>query len=295
MILRNIELKDKHKWMSLGITVLGSILYAIGISVFIIPAGLYTGGFTGIAQLLSDLSAYLFNRRLSVSLVWVLLNIPIFVIGFKYVGKRFTTLSVVSVIVGSIVLEFFPHVQLSSGTEVDKLLYAIMGGVITGIGVGITLKVGSSTGGMDIVSQFLSQKNDRPIGQYSFILNGVIVLIAGATNVWDIAFYTIINLFISSLVIDKIHTRHNKLTLMIVTEEQDKLVKAIQEQVYRGITILPAYGAYSKQEKTVLLMVVTSYELFHIKTIIESVDPHAFTDVIKSQTVFGNFHRPKVE
>jgi uncharacterized membrane-anchored protein YitT (DUF2179 family) len=288
-----IKYRDKHKFQNIFITLVGAFLYSAGISIFIIPAGLYTGGFTGIAQLISDFTEHFIGYKLPVSALWLLLNIPVFVIGFKHVGRRFTFLSIVSVLFGSIILEFLPVVPLGDGA-IDRMLYAIMGGVITGIGVGITLKVGSSTGGMDIVSLYLSYKGDRSVGQYSFVLNALIVLIAGATNVWDIALYTIINLFISTLVIDKIHTRHNKFTLLIVTQRREDLVKIIHSRVTRGITIIPATGAYLKQERDILFMVISSYELYNIKAIIEEVDPQAFTNVIKSQYIFGNFLKQKI-
>lgn len=286
-----LKYKDKHKLQNIIITLIGSFLYAVGISWFIIPAGLYTGGFTGIAQLLSDFLDYQVNIKIPISMLWFGLNLPIFYIGFKSVGRRFTFLSIVSVIFGAIILEFIPVYVISQ----DRMLNAIVGGVITGIGVGITLKVGSSTGGMDIVSQYLSYKGDKSVGQYSFGINFFIVVIAGALNVWEIALYTIINLFISSIVVDKIHTRHHKLTLLIVTEHREALVKAIHSRIIRGITTIPAFGAYHQKEKDVLLMVISSYELYNVIAIIKEVDPTAFTDVIKSQNIFGNFLKQKVD
>lgn len=299
MRLKNLwKYKDKHKLQNIIITILGSYIYSIGISTFIIAAGLYTGGFTGIAQLISDFVYYLTGEsvQLSVSLLWLLLNIPAFIIGFKYVGKRFTFLSIVSVLFGSIVLEFVPPLELGiQVTEAEKLLFAIIGGVVTGLGVGITLRVGSSTGGMDIISQYLSINKDRSVGQYSFMLNAVLVFIAGFMNGWLTALYTIINLFISNLVIDKIHTRHNKLTLLIVTEREQEVIRAIHSRITRGITVLPATGAYYRKEKNLLMMVISSYELYNIIAIIREVDPTAFTDVLKSQYIFGNFIKHKVD
>jgi len=121
--------KDKHKIQNIAITIFGAFLYSVGISVFIIPAGLYTGGFTGIAQLISDFSNHLWGVKLPVSWLWLVLNIPVFYIGYKFVGRRFTSLSIVSVLFGAIVLQFVAVVPFTSGQEIDKMLYAIMGGV----------------------------------------------------------------------------------------------------------------------------------------------------------------------
>lgn len=290
--------KDKHKVKNIVITFLGSIIYSLGITTFIMPAGLYTGGFTGLAQLIADFVAYLTGDKwqLPVSALWLILNLPVFWLGYKFVGRRFTFLSVVSVVVGSLALEFIPPINLGiAPADIDPLLFAILGGVVTGAGVGITLRVGSSTGGMDIVSQYLSIQKDRSVGQYSLMLNAVLVLVSGILNDWQTALYTIINLFISTLIIDKIHTRHHKFTLLIVTEKRDELIRAIHAQLTRGITVVSAKGAYTNTEKNILFMVISSYELYNVMAIINEIDPLAFTDVMKSQHVYGNFVKSRVD
>lgn len=292
--------KDKNKSLNIVITIIGSLIYTIGITTFLMPMQLYTGGFTGVAQIIIDFVARVLGKSaeelpLGVGPIWLLLNVPTFILGFKVVGRRFTFLSIVSVLSGSIFLELLPPINLGS-TPNDMMLYSILGGVVTGIGVGITLRVGSSTGGMDIVSQYLSLEHDRSVGQYSFILNTMIVIVAGLLNEnWTIALYTIVNLFISTIVIDKVYTRHHKFTLLIITEKSEELVSAIHSRITRGITILPATGAYSKTEKNVLIMVITSSELYNTKAIIEEVDPYAFTDVLKSQYIYGNFIKTRIE
>lgn len=294
---RILRYKDRKKTINIFITLFGALLYTIGIKWFIIPAQLKTGGFTGIAQLLLGFFKHNLNINISnnigVSILWFILNIPVFFLGFKHVGRRFTVLSFISVIFGTIALAVLPMgpVDISN----DHMLSAITGGVITGIGIGFTLKVGASTGGMDIISQYLSLKREGSFGKYSFILNVFIVAIVGFTDSWELALYTIITLFIVILVVDKIHTRHNKLTLMIVTSSKDELVDALHKRVYRGITVLPAMGAYSKQDKSILLMVVSSYELYNVIATIREIDGSAFTDVIRSQGVFGNFAKQKLD
>ncbi|MDF2699721.1 MAG: hypothetical protein K0Q49_1277 [Haloplasmataceae bacterium] len=295
-----IKYKDKRKFQNIIITMLGAALYSVGLNWFIFPAGQYPGGFPGVAQLISN---YLntFDIHIGTNILWFGLNIPVFYLGFKSVGKRFTVLSMVSVAFGALALGFLPSLENMIGADKaiifhqDSMLSAILGGVIAGVGVGITLKVGSSTGGMDIVSQYLSIKKNGSVGTYSFIINGAIILLVGFTANWYYAAYTIINLFISSVVIDKIHTRHNKLTLMIVTDKRDELVTALHKRVYRGITILPAEGAYTRKEKTLLMMVIASFELYNVISTINEIDPVAFTNVTKSQNVFGNFVKTKVD
>lgn len=276
---------------NLLIVSLGSIIYVIGLQWFIVPAGIYTGGFAGLGQLFSTIFERYLGIEVPFNIIWLVLNLPVFYIGFKHVGKRFTLYSMVSVLLGFVVLAVVPIIEISD----DILVNVIFGGVISGYGVGLTLKVGASTGGMDIVSQYLAHKYDGSFGKYSFSLNLVIITVAGFLGGWEIALYTIINLYISMQVINMIHTRHKKVTLMIITDKSETLVKELHQRLVRGITLIPAKGAYSKQSKEILLMVITSYELFTVLEVVKATDENAFVNVIKSESVIGNFIKLQVE
>ncbi|NLC95317.1 MAG: YitT family protein, partial [Bacilli bacterium] len=172
-----LKYRDNKKLINILVTLVGSTLYSLGIKWFIIPAKLKTGGFTGIAQIIYGIIYNTFGSFLSydlgVGIIWFIINIPVFYLGFQSLGKRFTFLSFLAVLNGMITLAILPVPEILSeqGLHNDLMLSALLGGTITGIGVGITLKVGASTGGMDIISQYLSFKKDRPFGHYSFILN----------------------------------------------------------------------------------------------------------------------------
>ncbi|HEY8365466.1 MAG TPA: YitT family protein [Haloplasmataceae bacterium] len=292
--------KDNHKIISILVIMFASTLYTIGVKWFIIPAGQKTGGFTGIAQILYGIVEPLLKNYISydtgVSIFWFLLNIPVFYLGFKELGRRFAFLSFLAVITGMISLSFIPIPQIiiDEGIANDSLLSALLGGFVAGVGVGINLKIGASTGGVDIISEYLSMKYDRSFGYFSFILNFIIILITALTDSWILALYTIINLFVMTIVVDKIHTRNRKLTLMIITDYRDELIEALQKRVFRGITILPGIGAYTRKDKTILLMVVSSYELYNVTQTIYEIDKNAFTNVFKSQAVYGNFFKEKI-
>lgn len=295
-----LKYRDNKKIVNIVITILGSIIYSIGIKWFIIPANQKTGGFTGIAQIIYGLFAPFIKGAITydmgVSIVWFIINIPVFYLGFRSLGRRFASLSFLAVISGMLALSFIPIPEIVIREQIasDSLISALLGGSIAGLGVGITLKVGASTGGLDIISQYLSLKHDRPFGHFSFILNLFIIIFVAFSDSWIYALYTIINLFVMALVIDKIHTRHNKLTLMIITDYQDELIDAIHKRIYRGITVIPSMGAYSRKEKAILLMVISSYELYNVISTIKEIDKNAFTNVLKSQSVIGNFFKPLI-
>jgi uncharacterized membrane-anchored protein YitT (DUF2179 family) len=173
----------------------------------------------------------------------------------------------------------------------DILLNAVFGGVILAVGVGITLKWGASTGGLDIIAMVLSRMKDKPVGPYMFILNGVIIGTAGFLYGWEKALYTLVTLYASTRVIDAIHTRYAKLTALIVTKKADELKKAIHAKLVRGITMLPAKGAFSNEARDMLMIVITRYELFDLERIINEVDPNAFTNIVQTNNVYGFFRK----
>lgn len=265
------------------IVLVGALLNAIAMNYFLIPANVYASGFAGTAQLLANI----FGGYASPGILLFLLNIPVTILGWKKIGRSFTFYSFISVLAMSFFLEIIPVTKYSD----DILLNAVFGGVIGAVGVGLTLKWGASTGGMDIIAMILSQKNDRPVGTYFFILNSIIIITAGFLYGWEKALYTIVALYASTRVIDTIHTRHVKLTAMIITNKSVEMKKAIHEKMVRGITTIPAKGAFSNEDKEMMVIVITRYELYDLERIIKEVDPQAFTNIVQTVGVFGSFRK----
>ncbi|CAH0225567.1 hypothetical protein SRABI96_02522 [Peribacillus sp. Bi96] len=269
------------------IVVVGALLNAIAMNFFLIPANVYASGFTGVAQLLSRMIGSFAPFNVSTGILLLLLNIPVTIIAWRKVGKSFTFYSFLSVVLMSLFMEFIPITRWSP----DILLNAVFGGVIAAVGVGITLKYGASTGGMDIIAMLLSKKKDKPVGTYLFLLNGVIIVTAGAVYGPEKALYTLVTLYTSTRVVDAIHTRHEKLTAMIITKQSEELKQAIHAKLVRGITRVPAKGAFTNENKEMLLIVITRYELYDLERIIKEVDPHAFTNIIETSGIVGTFRR----
>ncbi|MFD6438937.1 YitT family protein [Peribacillus sp. NPDC060186] len=269
------------------IVIVGAFLNAIAMNFFLIPANVYASGFTGVAQLLSRIIGSFAPFNISTGILLLLLNIPVTILAWRKVGKSFTFYSFLSVILMSLFMEIIPITRWSP----DILLNAVFGGVIAAVGVGITLKYGASTGGMDIIAMLLSRKKDKPVGTYLFLLNGVIIVTAGAVYGPEKALYTLVTLYTSTRVVDAIHTRHEKLTAMIITKKSEELKQAIHAKLVRGITRVPAKGAFTNESKEMLLIVITRYELYNLERIIKEVDPHAFTNIIETSGIVGTFRR----
>ncbi|MCA0969621.1 YitT family protein [Halobacillus litoralis] len=270
------------------IVLLGAVFNAVSLNLFLIEANVYASGFTGIAQLLTSiLTDFAGIPGISTGLILFILNIPVAILGWYKVGKGFTVYSAVSVAFTTLFLEIVPVQQLSG----DIILNAVFGGVLGGVGVGITLKWGASTGGLDIIAMILSRMKDRPIGIYFLMINGVIIVLAGFLYEPENALYTLLTLYVTTRVIDAVHTRHEKLTAMIITTKAPELEKAIHAQMVRGITTLPARGAFTQEDKNMLVMVITRYELYGLQHVINEVDPNAFTNIVQTTGIFGFFRK----
>ncbi|MDP4085026.1 MAG: YitT family protein [Bacillota bacterium] len=269
------------------VIIVGALLVAISMNLFLIPANVYSSGFSGIAQLLSKILTEISPYRISMGYLLLFLNLPVAILGWIKVGKSFTFFSFMSVLLTTLFLEIIPIREVSH----DILLNAVFGGVILALGVGFTLKWGASTGGLDIIAMVLSRLKDKPIGTYMFTLNSIIIVTAGYLYGWEKALYTLVTLYTSTRVIDAIHTRHEKLTAMIITKKGEELKKAIQERLVRGITTITAKGGYTNETKEMLMIVITRYELFDLERTIREVDPKAFTNIMETTSVVGFFRK----
>ncbi|MCQ2011642.1 YitT family protein [Sporolactobacillus sp. STSJ-5] len=269
------------------ISVCAAFLCALSMNLFLVPAHVYAAGINGAAQLISDILFDGLNLHLSIGLLILVLNLPIAVLGWYKVGKSFTLFSFITVMLTSLFLTVLPVHPLSS----DILLNSIFGGMISAIGVGIALKYGISTGGLDIIAIFLTRRNrNASSGKYFLILNGIIIVIAGAVYEWQYALYTLISRFVNSYVIDMIHTKYQKLTVMTITDQSDRLVEAIQDQFDRGMTVIPSYGGFTGTKKSTLMMVISHYELYKMERLIKSIEPNAFTNILETNKIIGTFH-----
>lgn len=256
---------------------------------------LYTGGIPGVAQLVRD--AFLqFGGidfgNIFLGLFVLIVNIPIMILGWIGVSKRFTIYSLISVIIQSTMLGFIPRVDFGI---TDTFTLAVLGGLIGGIGIGGALKFGTSTGGLDIVAQYFSLKKGVSVGYISLILNVIIAILGSLIyGSWAIAAYTVIRILVTTIATDKIHTSYNFLKVQIITKTPDQIYEYILKDIYRGVTLIPAKGAYSKDDKTILMVVIVTYELTAIKRKIKEIDPHAFVIVEPVRHVYGNFARKTI-
>ncbi len=261
----------------------GSLLSAIGFNLFLIPHFLLNGGVSGVAMLIGYFTPW------NIGLMYFVLNIPIMVWGFFQIGRRFVLLSLLSVFFTTLFMLFLPEIYKPEAS----ILGAVFGGVIIGIGTGISLRVGGSSGGFDIIGSILMQKWDFPLGQILFALNSVVILILGYFKQnWDLALYSMLSMYVCTQIIDMIHIRYIKVTVFIVTKQKEQLVERLI-QMPRGVTVIKTEGAYTQETQDMLMTVTTKYELIELKKMIHEVDPHAFVNIVETIGVLGKFRKVK--
>ncbi len=288
-----------------------TIIYGIGVAWFLEASDvpLYTGGIPGIGQLVRDILVNIFGVDVSthfLGLFVIIFNIPILILGWFGVSHRFTIYSLISVLIQSFMLSWIPQVNFGLSSVEHALAAAILGGLLIGVGVGGALRYGTSTGGLDIVAQYLAFKKGKSVGFFSMAMNVVIAILGGLIIGGQmspsgvlitggvIASYTIIRIIVSTVITDRMHTAYHFLAVNIITVEPKALVSEILNRLYRGVTLIDVKGAYSNHEKTMVYVVISSYELISLRNLLKKLDPDAFVVASPVKNVFGNFKRKTI-
>ncbi|WP_178021812.1 YitT family protein [uncultured Paenibacillus sp.] len=265
------------------VILLGAAMIAAGFNLFLVPLHLLSGGVSGLAMLTAYFSP------LSISTMYLAYNVPLLIAGLFLLGKRFIGLSILSVAATTwfIALIPTPDKLLSS----DTLLSAVFGGVLVGIGSGISFRVGGSSGGFDIVGSIVTRFRDFPVGNVIVGLNGIVILAMGyLEGNWDLALASMVSIYISGKVVDLIHISHIKVTLFIITDKTEAMLDRLLS-LPRGVTLMKTQGAFSHKEKDMLMTVTTRYELAELREIIKQADPGAFVNIVETVGVMGSFRR----
>lgn len=273
----------------LGVALVSGLITALALNLFLTPANVFQAGATGVAQLIS-----LFLQRAGLHAGdmtgWfnIILNLPLIYLAWRKLGRQFTLYTMLNTAIISGLVIVLPVHTLTT----NPLMNAIFGGVLTGVGVGIALRFGFSTGGFDILSMYLAKTTRYSVGVLMFAVNLGIVMVAGLGIQWESALYTIISIYCMTRVVDTIHTANQKLTAFIVTEHQDEVIAAVSERLIRGITVMNSQGGFMRRDNNTLMIVVSRYELYDLTEATHAADPLAFIDIVATVDVFGEFLSP---
>lgn len=274
-----------------AVAVLGSaLLQTYVIQAFIRPAGLLSGGFTGIAILIDRVTS-LFGFNISTSLGMVVLNLPVAWACSRSISKRFTFFSLLQVLLASLFLRVFHFAPIFE----DSILNVIYGGVLFGFAIVMALRGNASTGGTDFIALYVSNKTGNSIWTYVFVGNVILLCIFGAIFGWDYAGYSILFQFVSTKVISTFHHRYERVTLQITTAKGPELAAKYVKDFRHGISCVDAVGGYSRKKMYLLHTVVSSYEVTDIIALLHEVDDHVIVNMFKTQQFYGKFYRAPME
>lgn len=257
-------------------------MVAAGLQLFLIPHRLLSGGISGVASIIGYLTGW------KISFIYFALNIPLLIWGWRVVGKRYIVLSLISVLSTTWFMELIREIQVTE----DSILAGVFGGIFTGVGIGFSLRAGGSTGGFDIIGSIITRKRDVPMGTVLLGLNGLVILLLGFFQSWNLALYSMLSTYVKGRVVDVIHIRHIKVTCFIITRKKDEMLEGLLRFPH-GATVIHTEGGYSHQDNTMIVTVTTRYEFAEVRRVIREIDPNAFVNVVETLEVIGKFQRLK--
>lgn len=271
----------------IALIVLGSCLFAFNVNTFINTADLLPGGAAGLSLLLQSI----FKRFAGISVPYTALSlainaIPVY-IGFRYLGKKFTLLSCLAILLMSLLSDMLPGVVITS----EPVLLSIFGGILNGTAISMCLLAGATSGGTDFISIYMSEQHGKDSFNYIFAINVVILSLAGLLFSWERALYSIIFQFASTQVIHMLYKRYQQQTLLIITEHPDEIYSVIREISHHGATLFKGTGLYEQKERTMVYSVVSADEVTKVIAGVRAADPRAFVNSIRTNSLTGNFYR----
>lgn len=260
-------------------------LAAVSVNLFLIPAKTYSSGVTGVAQLLTALVSHL-GGSLSVAALVFILNVPLLVLAWFKINHQYAIFSIVAVFTSVIFLKIIPVPVQPIITE--RFAGALFGGALIGLGVGLCFRAGFSTGGTDVIVTLVGRLTGKRVGAVNNVINGMIILAAGIFFGWGAALYSIVEIFVSSLLMDYIYTQQQKVTVTIFTKQPEALKKRMREFIH-GATELDGTGLYTNQETSVIMTVVSKYDLTALKLVVQDADSNAFVNIQSTMNLWGRF------
>lgn len=274
----------------------GAVITALAINIFLVPYKIAPGGLSGLATVLY----YLTNGKLSIGITMLAINVPLFLMGYKFIGRKFFIRTLYGTVILSVIIDatekYIGNIAqklLLNGTSSvapDILLYSIIGGFLSGIGLGIVLKMDATTGGTELAAKLLNRLfHSLTIGQMLLAIDAIIIMFAIIVfNSILIGLYSLVSLFITIKVIDAIvegvdYAR----AIFIISEKQDEISRRLLVELDRGVTELKGKGVYSGKDKNVLLCVAARTQVQQLKEIVHEIDKNAFMILTDVREVLG--------
>lgn len=276
------EILSKSGIKDIMITIFGIVITSAAISLFLTPNKIVGGGMSGVSTILYHTFDF------PPGITFGILNIVLLLIGLKVLGLSFTLKTLLGAGLLSLLVQLFSY--LPPVTQ-NPFLATIFGGILYGIGIGLALISGASTGGTDIIGRLVQHRFPQmPIGKLLLVIDGIVIMVSLVVfKEVDLTLLGIISLFVSTYAIDWLVARLNLSTIaFIISEKGDELAKMLVQSSHRGVTVVDVVGAYTETEKKMLFCALKEHETVALKKKVEEIDPQAFTVFSESQKIVGN-------
>ena len=271
-----------HTWTMLVLIVAGNVLYALTVRLFLLPAGLVTGGTTGIALAIHC------GFGIPVSLFVLIFNVAMLILGYVLLGKTFAITTILSTFTYPAALELFERIVGQITITEDILLCTLFSGLGIGLSLGIVIRAGSSTGGMDIPPLVLNRYFKIPVSISLYMFDICILLAQAFWSTPDKLLYGILLVMVYTIVLDKLMLMGTvKTEVKVVTRKHQEVREAILKNLDRGVTLLYGEGGYLHEEAQIVLSVISNRELPQVEKLIRSIDPESFMVVSRVSEVRG--------
>ncbi len=269
----------KEKLSAYAQIVLGCVLGGAAYPLFMTPNKIAPGGLTGVGVILN----HLFN--LPVGMSSLVLNVPLFVVGYRSIGRIFAFRSLIATLLFSVCIDILPLKAMT----LDPLLGTLFGGVLLGIGLGLILRGGATTGGSDMAARMVHKRfSFITVGSFLFAIDFVVVICAGFVVGTSEALYALINIYVSARVVDLVMTGFSgEKACFIMSDSWEKITARILKELNRGVTLMDARGAFTRRERPVVLCVTSRQEVMHVKGIVRDEDASAFMFVTEAHEALG--------
>lgn len=278
------------KWQNFLFLLIAGCVNAFGVTVFLVPVNLYDSGISGTSILLSQITP----EYMTLSLFLLILNIPLFLFGLKKQGAAFTVYSVFTVAVYSVaswlITDVLP-IDVSMASPLagqDLLLCALFGGVISGVGSGLTIRYGGAIDGVEVMAVIFAKKLNITVGTFVMIYNVLLYVVCGVMlESWILPLYSIVTYAAGLKTVDFVVEGFDRSKeVMIITDRPGEISAALMEAFECGTTKISAVGGYSSAQKTIVYFVVNRFQISKMRSIIQSIDPKAFVTISEVADVF---------
>lgn len=271
----------------LCLVVVGAVLIAFNLCSFVRTAGLFPGGFTGLSLLLQEILQRYAGVHVPYSVLSLSMNFVAAAVCFRYIGRRFATLSLLSVAITSVLADVFPSVVVAT----DPLLNSVFGGIINGTAVTLCLMGDACTGGTDFISIYLAEKSGRDAFNVILAVNVVMLSIAGILFGWERALYSMIFQFCTTQTLHALFQRYQHRTMWIVTGRPEEVYGIIREDTHHAATLFQGTGLYKNEPRSMIYTVLSGDDVRKVVHDVRKVDPQAFINTQRTDSLTGRFYR----